>query len=157
MTGVKMEISDQDRRLLSALQGDGSASLAEIAARVGMSTSTVWRRMQDLESGGVIRGRVVLVDPKKAGVGLCIFATVRLSDHAEAAISGFARIVDSHPEIMEAHAVSGTADYILKIRCADVEAYESFMSQTLLRSPLVKSVVSSFSLRTLKYTTELPL
>lgn len=122
-----------------------------------MAASTVWRKVQELEATGVIRGRVALLDPKKAGLGLCVFATVRLAEHGEAAVAGFASIVRSHPEIMEAHAISGTADYILKIRCADVESYEVFMSQVLLRSAIVKSVVSSFSLRELKYTTELPL
>lgn len=152
-----MKFSDQERRLLQALQADGAASLAELAERCGMATSTVWRKVQEFEGAGLLTGRVALLDPARAGVKLCIFATVRLADHSEEAIEGFARIVRSHPQIMEAHAISGTADYILKIRCADVEEYEGFMSHTLLRSGHVKSVVSSFSLRQLKYTTALPL
>ncbi len=152
-----MKFSDQDVALLRALQQNAALSLAELAQRAGMATSTVWRKVQEFEQTGVLTRRVALLDPAKAGLRLCIFATVRLNDHSEAAIARFARLVDTHPEILEAHAVSGTADYILKIRCRDVEAYEAFMSQDLLRSGLVKSVVSSFSLKQLKYTTELPL
>ena len=152
-----MKLSDQDRHLLQAMQTDASLSLAQLAEACGMATSTVWRRVQDFEGAGLITGRVALLDPKLAGVGLCVFATVRLNDHAEGAIAAFGRIVATHPEILEAHAITGTADYLLKIRCADVESYEHFMSHTLLRATEVKSVHSSFSLKALKYTTALPL
>jgi Lrp/AsnC family transcriptional regulator len=152
-----MKFSDQEKALLRVLQGDAALPLAELAAQAGMATSTVWRKVQEFEVTGVLRGRVALLDPAKADARLCVFATVRLADHAEASIAGFATVIRAHPQIMEAHAVSGTADYILKIRCADVEAYETFMTHTLLRSPFVKSVVSSFSLKELKYTTALPL
>ncbi|MDX8350820.1 Lrp/AsnC family transcriptional regulator [Cognatiyoonia sp. IB215182] len=152
-----MKFSDQEQTLLRILQGNAALSLAELAEQSGMATSTVWRKVQEFENIGLLKGRVALLDPAKADARLCVFATVRLADHAEASIAGFATIIRSHPEIMEAHAISGTADYILKIRCKDVEAYEAFMTHTLLRSPLVKSVVSSFSLKELKYTTALPL
>jgi Lrp/AsnC family transcriptional regulator len=155
--GDFMKISDQERVLLQELQRDAAASLGDLAVRTGMATSTVWRKVQEFENTGLLRGRVALLDPARADLRLCIFASVRLSDHSEAAISGFASIIRAHPEIMEAHALSGTADYILKIRCKDVEAYEAFMSHNLLRSGHVKSVVSSFSLKELKYTTALPL
>ena len=45
----------------------------------------------------------------------------------------------------------------MKVRVADVEAYEHFMTNTLLRSPFVREVQSSFVLKELKSTTELPL
>lgn len=152
-----MKISDQDRRLLEALQADSNQSLADLAATCGIGTSTVWRKVQDFEAAGLIKGRVALLDPKAAGAGLCVFATVRLQTHSEETVNAFARILRSHPEIMEAHAISGTADYILKVRCRDVESYEAFMTKTLLRSEVVKSVNSTFSLNELKYTTALPL
>ena len=152
-----MKISDQERRLLNALQSDAAASLAELAQLAGMATSTVWRKVQEFENAGLLRGRVALLDPALADARLCVFATVRLADHSETSIAGFAKVIRAHPQIMEAHAVSGTADYILKIRCRDVEAYEGFMTHSLLRSEFVKSVVSSFSLKELKYTTALPL
>lgn len=152
-----MKFSSQEVALLRALQGDAAASLADLAATAGVATSTAWRKVQEFEKLGLIRGRVALLDPAQADARLCVFATVRLADHAEASIAAFATVIRAHPEIMEAHAVSGTADYILKIRCRDVETYEQFMTHTLLRSPVVKSVVSSFSLKELKYTTALPL
>ncbi len=152
-----MKFSDPERALLRIVQADASASLAELAGQVGMAQSTVWRKLQEFEAAGVIRGRVALLDPAKVAARLCVFAQVTLDSHAEASVAGFARMVALHPEILECHAISGTADYILKIRVEDVEAYEAFMTANLLRSRHVRSVVSSFSLRELKYTTALPL
>lgn len=152
-----MKISDTDKRLLDALQTDAGLSLAELAERAGLATSTVWRKVQDFEKAGLITGRVALLDPKRADAGLCVFATVRLNDHAEEAIRAFGHVIQTQPNILEAHAISGSADYMLKIRCRDVEDYEAFLTHHLLRRPEVKSVVSAFSLKSLKYTTALPL
>ena len=152
-----VKFSDQERALLARLQHSAHDSLAELAAAAGMSTSTVWRKVQEFEAAGLIRARVALLDPVAADRRLCVFATVRLVDHSEAAIAGFAALMARQPQIMEAHAISGSADYMLKIRCRDVEDYEAFMTQILLRSGHVKSVTSSFSLKELKYTTALPL
>lgn len=152
-----LKLSDQDRALLREIQRDASLSLAELGTRVGMAQSTVWRKLQEFEGAGLIRGRVTLLDPARAGASLCVFASVSLEDHSEEAVAEFSRIVSTHPEILECHAVSGLADYIVKIRVRDVEAYERFMTTALLRNPHVRSVTSSFSLREIKYATALPL
>ncbi|KAJ55094.1 AsnC family transcriptional regulator [Actibacterium mucosum KCTC 23349] len=152
-----MKLSDQDRHVLREIQGDASVSLAALAERLDMAQSTLWRRLNDLEAAGVITGRVALLDPAKVGAELCVFASVSLHDHAEAAVDDFANVIRAHPEILECHAISGAADYILKIRVHDVAAYERFMTHVLLRNKHVQSVQSSFSLKQLKSTTRLPL
>jgi Lrp/AsnC family transcriptional regulator len=152
-----MEFTDPERMLLREIQRDSALSLAELSTRCGMAQSTVWRKLQEFEAAGLIRARVALLDPAKVGAKLCVLASIRLHDHSEEAVAGFTRMVGHHPEILECHSVSGTADYILKVRVADVEAYEAFMSLNLLRSPYVRSVVSSFVLKEIKATTALPL
>lgn len=121
-----------------------------------MAQSTVWRKLQEFETVGIIQARRAVLNPAKVGANLCIFANVSLNDHSEEAISAFAMVVRTHNEILECHALTGTSDYVLKIRVADVESYEAFMTHYLLRNPHVHAVVSSFSLKQLKSTTELP-
>ncbi|WP_105386118.1 Lrp/AsnC family transcriptional regulator [Neorhizobium alkalisoli] len=145
------------RRLLQLVQSGDGSSLAELAEKAGMSQSTAWRKIQELEADGVIRKRVALLDPAKLDLKLCIIAHVTLEDHHEEAIEAFANVVRDRPEIMECYALSGTFDYMLKIRASDVEAYEAFMTRHLMRNPHVRNVVSSFVLRELKSTTELPI
>ena len=152
-----MELSESDRRILRELQQNAGQSLAALSERLGMAQSTIWRRVNDLEAAGAVTHRVALLDPAKVGVKLCILAQVTLEDHSEEAVEAFTRLVELHPEIQECHKVSGMADYVLKIRAADVEAYEAFQTRHLLRSPYVRSVQSSFVLKEIKATTELPL
>ncbi|MEM9636907.1 MAG: Lrp/AsnC family transcriptional regulator [Pseudomonadota bacterium] len=152
-----MKISTADRALLREIQRDSALSLAQLSDRCGMAQSTVWRRVQEFESHGLITARVALLDPARLGCKLCVLASITLRDHAEETVSGFARLIEGHPEIVECYATSGTADYQLKIRVADVEAYERFMTHTLLRNTIVREVHSSFVLKELKSTTELPI
>ncbi len=152
-----MELSEQDGLILRELQRDADVSLAKLAERIGMAQSTLWRRLNDLQASGTIRRRVALLDPQKVGVGLCVLAQITLEDHSEEGVTGFSRMVETRPEILECHKISGVADYIIKVRVADVDAYEDFQTRHLLRSPWVRSVQSSFVLKEIKATTELPL
>jgi DNA-binding Lrp family transcriptional regulator len=152
-----MKLTDQDIRILREIQSDADQSLSALAERLGMAQSTLWRRMNDLDAAGVIVRRVAILDPAKVGAKLCVLAQITLEDHSEEMLEGFTRMVATHPEILECHKVSGVADYILKVRVADVEAYEEFQTRYLLRSPWVRAVQSSFVLKEVKATTELPL
>lgn len=152
MTFTKPEI-----RLLREIQRDAGLSLAELASRCGMAQSTVWRKLQEFEPAGLIRARVALLDPAKAGCKLTVLASITLQNHAEETVSGFARLIEGHSAIVECFATSGAADYMMKIRVQDVEAYERFMTHTLLRSSYVREVHSSFVLKELKSTTEIPI
>ena len=152
-----MELSDPEIRLLKEIQRDGSASLARLSEQVGMAQSTIWRKLQEFESAGIIKARVALLDPALLDCKLAVLASISLEDHSEENVEGFVRLVGTLPEVIECHAVSGEADYVLKVRVADVEAYERFMTTSLLRSPYVRAVHSSFVLKEIKATTELPI
>ena len=150
------ESGNPHRKLLQSIQADGSLSLADLSEKAGMSQSSTWRKIQELESEGVIRKRVTLLDPGKLDLKLCVIAHVTLEDHEET-VASFALVVSERPEIMECYALSGAFDYMLKIRAKDVESYEAFMTHYLLRNRRVRTVVSSFVLRELKFSTELPI
>ncbi|MFL5020134.1 MAG: Lrp/AsnC family transcriptional regulator, partial [Rhizobium sp.] len=66
------------RKLLQLVQADGSLSLADLAEKAGMSQSSAWRKIQELEADGVIRKRVTLLDPGKLDLKLCVIAHVTL-------------------------------------------------------------------------------
>ncbi len=152
-----MELTDQEKALLREIQRDSTLPVAELAQRAGMAQSTAWRRLQDFEARGIIRGRVTLLNAAKIDAGFCIFANIILDDHSEESVTAFENLVQRHAEIMECHKLTGGADYVLKIRTRDVVEYETFMTHNLLRHPFVRAVSSSVSLKELKSTTELPL
>ena len=152
-----MTLPNKDSAILAEIQRDATLSLQALAERVGQSQSTVWRRLQDLEAAGVVKGRVALVDPARVDLKVCVITNVTLASHSEEATDAFQALVAERPEIMECYTISGAYDYMLKVRCRDVEAYEAFLMRHLLRNPHVASVASGFTLRELKYTTALPL
>ena len=82
-----------DRKILVLLQDDASLSVAEIGHRVGLSSTPCWKRIQKLETEGVITKRVALVDPDKIGLGITVFVSIETADHSEEWLDRFAKAV----------------------------------------------------------------
>jgi Lrp/AsnC family transcriptional regulator len=149
-------MDDLDRRILSTLQTDASLSVAQVAERVGLSTTPCWRRIQRLEADGVIGARVALLDRRKLNVGVTVFVSVRTNQHDLAWLERFATAVRDIPEVVEFYRMSGDVDYLLKIVVPDIEAYDA-VYKDLIRRVTLSDVSSAFAMEQIKYTTALPL
>jgi Lrp/AsnC family transcriptional regulator len=146
----------RDRQILEILQADAMTPLAEIAERVGLSTTPCWRRIQRLEQEGVILRRVALLDPARLNVGVSVFVAVRTNQHNAAWLRRFRRALDALPEIVEAYRMSGEIDYLLRVVVPDIAGYDA-VYQRLIELVELVDVTSSFSMEVLKQTTALPL
>ncbi len=145
-----------DRKILAILQEDASLAVAEVAARVNLSQTPCWRRIQRLEASGVIRRRVALLDPDKIGCGITVFVALETGDHSEVWLERFAAAVAEMPEVMEVHRMAGDIDYFLRVAVADMPAYDSFYRRLIAAVP-IKNVTSRFSMEQVKSTTAYPL
>jgi Lrp/AsnC family transcriptional regulator len=101
-----------DRKILHELQRDASLSVAEIGNRVGLSSTPCWKRIQKLESDGVIEKRVALVNQDKVGLGVTVFVSIETGDHSESWLKAFAEHVGAMPEVMEFYRMAGDVDYM---------------------------------------------
>jgi Lrp/AsnC family transcriptional regulator len=146
-----------DLRILDLVQEHGDLSAAEVAERLGMSPSTCWRRIGRLTELGVIKRRVTLLDREKTGLSVMVFSHVKLAGHGRDALLKFEQAVRAHPEILECYTLMGETDFLLRIVCRDIKAYEAFFLDHLSRFPGVQSVNSSIALAVIKETTALPL
>ncbi|HYM27532.1 MAG TPA: Lrp/AsnC family transcriptional regulator [Steroidobacteraceae bacterium] len=146
-----------DLRILELLQQQGQLSSAEVAERLGMTASTCWRRVSRLEEQGVIRRRVALLDREKRGLPGMVCSHVKVAGHGREALLRFEQAVRAHPEILECYTLMGETDFLLRIVCRDIKAYEAFFLDHLSRFPGVQSVNSSIALAVIKETTALPL
>jgi Lrp/AsnC family transcriptional regulator len=146
-----------DRTILSLLQSDASLSTAEIAARAGASQSSVWRRIEKLESAGIIKKRVALLDRQKLGLEMMVFAHVKLQAHGQRTLLLFEEAVRRFPEVVECHTVLGETDYLLRVVTRDVASYEDFFRKHLSQVASVQFTNSSMAISEVKSTTELPL
>lgn len=146
-----------DRRILRCLQENARLSTAELAQKVGLSVSPVWRRVRALEEARVITGYQALVDPVSVGLPVNVFVHVSLEKQVEAALETFEAAIRRRPEVMECYLMTGDADYLLRVVVPDLAEYERFLMDHLTRVRGIASIKSSFALRAVKHGTELPL
>jgi Lrp/AsnC family transcriptional regulator len=146
-----------DRRILDLLQREGALPVAEVAARTGISTTTCWRRIQQLEQAGVIRGRVALLDRAALGLDVTIFAHVKLSTQGRDAIAAFSEAIRERPEVLDCYTTMGEWDFMLRVVTRDIKAYEAFYLDHLSKLPNVQSINSSVTVTVIKETTVLPI
>lgn len=144
-----------DRKILACIQEDATLPVAEIAGRVGLSTTPCWRRLQNLEKSGVIRRRVALLDAEKMNVGVTVFVSLKTSHHSYDWLEGFAKAVAEIEEVVEFYRMSGEVDYLLRIVVPDIASYDAVYKR-LIKAADLSDVSSSFAMERIKYTTALP-
>ncbi len=149
------DLDEIDRTLLRLLQTDAAQSVDALADAVHLSRNACWRRVKRLEADGVVRKRVALVDPAAVGLGLLAFVLIRTNDHSAAWLKAFRLAVRTMPEIVSAQRMTGDLDYVLRVRVADVAAYDHFY-QRLIEKVKIADVSASFVMEDIKDTTALP-
>ena len=139
-----------DIALLQALQRNARASLQELSAEVGLSTSPCWARIKRMEESGVIEGYTVKVNAEKVGLPDQLIVQLTLNSHTDKALVEFGRQLEAIPEVMEAYLVSGDYDYVLRIAVRGTRDYERLLRERLYKIPGIRHSKSSFVLRKLK-------
>ncbi len=146
-----------DARILELIQHDASLSVAEIAERVGLSSSPCWRRIKRLEDAGVILRRVTILDREKLGLAFEVYAEVRLTTPTKDNLNAFEAAVLTWPEVAQCATVTGGMDYVLRVVTRDIHAFDDFLRDKLLSLGLVQNVESRIVMRAVKNTTAAPL
>ena len=149
-------IDRTDRKILALLQEDCTISVADIASKVGLSTTPCWRRIQKMEQDGVISRRVALADPEKINAGVTVFVALTAARHTDDWLKKFASVVKDMPEVVEFYRMSGQVDYMLRVVVPDIARYDAFYKKLIAQVDLA-DVSSSFAMEQIKYTTALPL
>jgi Lrp/AsnC family transcriptional regulator, leucine-responsive regulatory protein len=134
------ELDETDWRLLTVLQRDARASFAELARHVAMSPSAVAERVRRLEETGVIAGYQAVVPPER--VGLEVLAFVRLR-YPTGNYRPFHALLDSTPEIIEAHHVTGEDCFVLKVVARSMRHLEAVTGRVAGLGAVTTSVVYS--------------
>ena len=148
-------LDERDRRILELLQKDSAIAVAEVAEQVSLSASACSRRIQRLEETGYIQRRIAVLDRERIGVPTTVFALIKTAHHSDDWIENFRRAISDIGEIVEAHRLTGSYDYILKVVLPRGEHYDVVYRRLVKRIELFD--VSAFiSMEVLKSGQTLP-
>jgi Lrp/AsnC family leucine-responsive transcriptional regulator len=147
---AKINLDRHDLAILRALQVNARASLQELSASVGLTSSPCWTRIKRMEDAGVIQGYTVRINAEAVGLPDQLIVQLTLDSHSDEALVRFARELEAIPEVLEAYLVSGDYDYVLRIAVSGTKDYERLLRERLYKIPGVRHSKSSFVLRRLK-------
>lgn len=153
-----MELDKFDLHILSELQKHGRISNQELADTVGLSPSPCSRRVKQLEENGVIDGYECRLNAKKLKLNLTALIHISMDKHTPERFEHFEQAIENLDNIQECYLITGNdADYLLKVAVTDMEAYHGFLLGKLTKIEGVTGVNSSFVLRSVKNSNQLPL
>jgi Lrp/AsnC family leucine-responsive transcriptional regulator len=147
------ELDDIDRQLLALLQKDDRLSLADLGKNVGLAASSVNERVKRLVTRGVIEGFHAHVSPEALGLDLLAFVFVGWSDPAVE--EQFLEQVKTSAAVLECHHVTGTWNYLLKVRLPNTRELERFLASVVKTVQGVQRTETLIALSSFKETTSL--
>jgi Lrp/AsnC family transcriptional regulator, leucine-responsive regulatory protein len=136
-----------DTTILTFLERNGRATNYEVGEAVGLSPSAASRRIQALETEGVIRGYRALVDDRLLGKRMTIYIRVTLERQSAPVLAAFETAVGRCKEIVSCHLMAGQYDYMLVARVGGIDDYGRLHQNELSRLPGVTRLETSFALR----------
>ena len=125
-------IDETDQRILTMLEADGRATLAQLAQATGLSVSAAQSRVQKLEKRGIIKGYKAIIDQEQRGLPISAFVNVTPLDYsAESSIPDKLNNIDG---IVSCYSVAGAPSFVLVVRVASPTALEEL--RTLTANPV---------------------
>lgn len=150
------EIDEFDEKILQIVRQNNRTPSEKIAARVGLSTSAVQRRLQRLRREKIIRADVSVVSPTVAGKTIMAIVGVTLEREHTVILNEFKNKILSAPEVVQCYFVTGEVDFILTVAVKDMTEFESFALSFLTDNPHVKRYVTNIVLSEVKSPFTLP-
>jgi Lrp/AsnC family leucine-responsive transcriptional regulator len=134
-----------DYKIIAELQNDGRLSNQELSEKIALSPSPCLRRVRQLETSGVIKGYMAVVDQEACDLPIMAFITVRLDKQAENTIKIFEESIATLDEVMACYLMSGKSDYMLHVLSRSLNEYERFIRDRLTRIPGIGTLETNFA------------
>lgn len=139
-----------DARILRALLDDGRMSMQQLSERIGLSPTPTARRVQRLESTGVISGYCARIDDAALGFDFSVFVSVQLDKQVDDALATFENAINQFPEVVDCWLMTGNRDYLMRVVTTNTKDFEAFLVGKLTKVKGVASIESSIPLRRVK-------
>jgi Lrp/AsnC family leucine-responsive transcriptional regulator len=152
-----MQLTKNDATILALLQKDAGITMMELAEHVGLSTSSVQRRVQRLREAKVIIRDVSIIDPKKISPSITLLVELELEKDRPELLSSLHIWIARTAEVQQAWCLTGRGDYTLVMVVGTIEHFDRLAERMMVENPNVRKFTTSVALKTLKRTLELPI
>jgi DNA-binding Lrp family transcriptional regulator len=135
-------LDETDARILRELDREPRVPVLELSRRLGLARATVQARLDRMEASGVLRGARLGLDLERIGYGVLAFVRLEI---AQGQLAQVKELLESMPEVVEAHGVTGEGDVHCRVACRN----HGELQEVLLRlggSPWVVRTSSSIAL-----------
>lgn len=143
-------IDEKDQQILRLVQRNAKLSVREIAAQINLSSTPTHERIKRMESHGIIKEYVAVVDRRLVDKGLMVLVMVALSVHNKMIATQFIKEVEALPEVLEFHNISGDFDFVLKIVSPSMDDFHDFFVNRLSEIEGIGQTKSIFVMNTIK-------
>ncbi|AUN33029.1 Lrp/AsnC family transcriptional regulator [Niveispirillum cyanobacteriorum] len=155
---MRRRLDQIDLRILTELQADGRITNQALSERVGLSARPCLERVRRLEREGLITGYRAVLDVRRLQSCITVLAQIALEHHGRHGRQLFERRLANTPEVVECFEVSGEFDYIAKLICPDIDAYQELTQGWIDDTELgVSRVTSNIVLRPVRDQAPTPL
>lgn len=154
MAGTKFD--KIDLKILKILQENSKITNLDLSKKIGLSPAPTLERVKKLEQTEIIKSYHAKVDAAKLGLNVRTFVLVSLAWQKENALESFIKKIKEVEEIVECYIITGDADFLLKIVCKDLQAYEQLLFKTLSQIEEIERLKTLMTLSDVKMSNTLP-
>lgn len=154
MAGTKFD--KIDLKILKILQENSKITNLDLSKKIGLSPAPTLERVKKLEQTEIITSYHAKVDAAKMGLNVRTFVLVSLAWQKENALDNFIKKLKNVDEIVECYIITGDADFLLKIVCKDLQAYEQLLFKTLSQIEEIERLKTLMTLSDVKMSSTLP-
>ncbi|MFT4565124.1 MAG: Lrp/AsnC family leucine-responsive transcriptional regulator [Saprospiraceae bacterium] len=151
-----MKLDNIDLKIIRLLQENSKITNLDLSKRIGLSPAPTLERVKKLEQSGVIISYHAKVDAAMLGLSVSTFVLVSLAWQKENALDSFIAKIQNIDEVTECYIITGDGDFLLRIICKDIPAYEQLLFKKLSQIDEVERLRTLMTLSKVKKSKILP-
>lgn len=134
-----MELDGYDKKILTLLQKNNKISQRELADEINLSASAVNRRIAQLETSGIIKKNISIVDPLQVGRSINIIVEVKIVNERLDLLEQNKKKFLACPQIQQVYYVTGNFDFLLIMNVKDMVEYEQLSKELFFTDENIKN------------------
>lgn len=144
-----------DRQILEILQDDSMKTAKEMASKLSLTTTPIYERIKKLQSTGIIKKYVALLDADLLGKNLVVFMNITIKDHQAEKRNEFVKKMEALEAVREFYHTSGNFDFLVKVRFSTIKEYREFLLNEVAAFKNIGNIDSQIVLEEIKYSTRI--